>query len=150
MVLPEKLTELQNRCFIDCTSLEKVYLPFNMNNIGSSVFSGCDKEKLTLYVYEDSMALTYAYNNNFKYAASVYDPYTECMYGDVDGDDLITSSDSLSILRASVGLEYFTNGQKKIADVDVNKKIDSADSLAVLRHIVGLKTTGCKTGTMPK
>jgi len=59
--------------------------------------------------------------------------------GDVDADGKITSADSLSVLRNSVGLEYFSDNVKKIADVDKDGKITSADSLTILRYSVGLK-----------
>ena len=120
------------------------------DNFGSNVFYGCDKDKLTLYVYEGSKALKYAEDYHFKYETSVYDPTVEYLYGDVDDDGKITSADSLSVLRASVSLETFDKIQKTIADVDGNDKLDSADSLAVLRYSVGLDTPGCRTGTIMK
>lgn len=56
--------------------------------------------------------------------------------GDVDGNEKINSTDSLLILRASVNLENFTDGQIKLADINRNGKIDSEDSLLVLRASV--------------
>ena len=64
------------------------------------------------------------------------------IYGDLDGDSKITSSDALLILRQSVNLENFTPALKNLADVDGDGMITSADSLEVLRYSVGLPTKG--------
>ena len=139
-VLPEKLTYLSEQCFYGCSSLSKVYMPHGLNEFGKMVFYNCDFDKLTLYVYEDSMSQTYAYEHNIKYQSrGEYDPYLGYMIGDVDADNEITSSDSLLILRYSVGLEPLTKTQKKLANVNGDSSADSADALAVLRYSVGYK-----------
>lgn len=66
-------------------------------------------------------------------------------YGNIDGDDKITSSDALKILRASVNLETLSDSEKYLADVDGDRKITSNDSLEVLRYSVGLPAQS-KTG----
>lgn len=53
--------------------------------------------------------------------------------GDIDNDGNIDSGDSLMTLRASVGLETFTDEQILRADTDGNGIIDSSDSLNILR-----------------
>lgn len=60
--------------------------------------------------------------------------------GDVDSDGVITSSDSLSILRVSVGLDSYSEEQTKLADVDADGEITSGDAFFVLRRSVGLTT----------
>ena len=60
------------------------------------------------------------------------------IYGDVDNDGEITSSDALHVLRKSVNLEEFNSAQEILADVDGDNMITSADSLAILRHSVKL------------
>ena len=57
----------------------------------------------------------------------------EIMFGDVDGDNVTTSSDALQILRNSVGLQEFSEDQIKTADVDKDGNINSGDALTVLR-----------------
>ncbi|MBQ5565456.1 MAG: hypothetical protein IIT42_01220, partial [Clostridia bacterium] len=63
-------------------------------------------------------------------------------YGDLDTDGEITSADSLSVLRKSVGLD---NGEDHppyydlvIADIDDDEVLTSADALEILRYSVGL------------
>ena len=58
-------------------------------------------------------------------------------YGDIDGDEEISSADALMILRIGVGLEEITPEQFAIADVDGDDDITSADALAVLRFSAG-------------
>lgn len=62
------------------------------------------------------------------------------VYGDIDGDGNITSSDSLMILRRSISLEYFDETQEQLADIDDDGSITSADALEVLRYSVGLSS----------
>ncbi len=57
-------------------------------------------------------------------------------------DEIITSVDSLYILRQSVSIEQLTDSQKFYADVDGDGTITSADALEVLRASVGLPTIG--------
>lgn len=64
------------------------------------------------------------------------------LMGDVDGDEIVNSGDALSILRASVGAETFSDIQTKLADVNGDNTIDAADSLAVLRFSVQLVDSG--------
>lgn len=59
-------------------------------------------------------------------------------YGDLNGDNRVTSVDSLLILRQSVSLEHFSSAKKKLADVNSDGHITSSDSLEVLRYSVGL------------
>jgi len=60
--------------------------------------------------------------------------------GDVDGDGKISSADSLTVLRASVELEHFTEKQTKLGDIDADGNISSGDALYILRGSVGIKS----------
>ncbi len=59
--------------------------------------------------------------------------------GDLDGDKLITANDALVILRASIGLEKFTQDQITLADIDGDKLVTANDALIILRASVGMK-----------
>ena len=65
---------------------------------------------------------------------------------DVDGDQTISSYDSLLALRYSIGLENFSEQQKIISDVDESGIIDSFDSLIILRYSVGLDVSEYRVG----
>lgn len=60
-------------------------------------------------------------------------------YGDVDIDQNITAADARLVLRASVGLEYFSETQVLLGDVDASGTITAADARLILRASVGLE-----------
>ncbi len=59
--------------------------------------------------------------------------------GDIDCDGRITAADARLALRASVGLEKFSEAQTLAADVDNNKSVTAADARTILRVSVGLE-----------
>ena len=70
------------------------------------------------------------------------EPEPNAIYGDLDGDEDITSADALSILRISAELEVISPEMFAIADVDADEDITSADALAVLRYSTGMEDEG--------
>ena len=68
------------------------------------------------------------------------------MYGDLNGDEAITSGDALDVLRNATGMVEFTDAQKAQADVDNDKEITSGDALLVLRYSVSLSDANNLTG----
>jgi AraC-like DNA-binding protein len=58
-------------------------------------------------------------------------------YGDLNGDNQITSYDALLILQNTTGLYNFDNEIEFFADNDLNSKIESYDALLVLQYITG-------------
>ena len=63
--IPENQTEIQSNAFVMCLNLEKIIIPKEVVNIGTSAFGLC--KKLTIYCKSDSVALTYAQDNNIPY-----------------------------------------------------------------------------------
>lgn len=64
------------------------------------------------------------------------------LLGDVDASGKLTAADARLVLRASVGLEEFTDIQNEYADVNRDGKITAADARLVLRASVGLEELG--------
>ncbi len=60
------------------------------------------------------------------------------VFGDLDGDGVITANDARSALRNSVGLDSLSDAQQKAADVNADGSITSADARNILRAAVGL------------
>ena len=56
------------------------------------------------------------------------------IYGDVNQDDTIDSSDALAVLRSIVDLHTFSELQRYIADVDSDGEITAGDALDILRY----------------
>lgn len=63
---------------------------------------------------------------------------TSNIIGDVDGDGVSSVSDSLSVLRYSVGLNQFDEEQSINADVNFDNELDVLDALQILRKTVDI------------
>ncbi|MBR6548317.1 MAG: dockerin type I repeat-containing protein [Clostridia bacterium] len=61
----------------------------------------------------------------------------DVIFGDVDGDEKITATDALEVLKSVVGKTTFTDDQKVAADVTGDGKADAADALDILKKVVG-------------
>lgn len=57
--------KIGNVCFKNCTSLEKITIPYTVTEIGAYAFDGCSD--FTIYCYENSYAHTYAVENNIPF-----------------------------------------------------------------------------------
>lgn len=62
--------------------------------------------------------------------------YAESIYGDVDKNGKVNSSDALVILRYSVGLEKSID--TKLADINHDSKVNSSDALLALQISIGM------------
>ena len=60
------------------------------------------------------------------------------LYGDVDSDGSINSSDALEVLKCSTKLVDFSRSQKALADVDMDGAVNSSDALEILKYSVKL------------
>lgn len=115
----------------------KYYLLDSTWDAGNSdykYFLKCEKDFLN---HEpDDEHKTASWKKTYPIASSSYRIPTYDTVGDIDGDGIITSADSLSALRISVKLE--TTSSIKLADVDGSGAVDSSDALEILRYSVGL------------
>lgn len=68
-------------------------------------------------------------------------PYNIIVKGDINGDGIIKSNDSLLISRYLVTLTELNDYQKIAADVSNDSSIKSNDSLLISRYLVGLRTS---------
>ncbi len=60
------------------------------------------------------------------------------LFGDLDEDGILSSSDARFALRCAVTLEYYTSGHLKCGDTDGDAALTSTDARALLRYCVGL------------
>lgn len=67
------------------------------------------------------------------------DPQTKEGLGDINNDSSVTAADARLALRQSVGLEKFTDEQKKRADINGDDKVTAADARIILRISVSLE-----------
>lgn len=140
LVIPNKVTKIEKDTFANCTDM-KVTLPRSIASIDDLAFE--DSENCTILCYKNSVAHRFAMDKEINYKLLSEEPKPEPIvsyttYGDMDGDEKITSADSLTILRMSVNLVKKTEKSIKFADVDDDGSVTSADSLEVLRYSVHL------------
>ncbi len=64
--------------------------------------------------------------------------FTLLVYGDVNGDAEINSSDALLVLKYSVESVAFADEQKTVANVNCDSGINSTDALMILQYSVGV------------
>lgn len=69
----------------------------------------------------------------------------EPQLGDVNHDDVISTSDARSVLRAAVALDDYDETFFVYADVNKSNAVDTGDARAILRAAVGLETIVCIT-----
>ncbi len=62
------------------------------------------------------------------------------LFGDIDEDGGLSSSDARFALRCAVGLEIYTLGHLKTGDTDGDSLLTSSDARDILRYCVGLDT----------
>lgn len=123
------------------------------SSLNSAVFdydTGKYEEYETRRLYPETFDGMYQYCNDWGknrtawLSAQMYEDYKKPkgIMGDVNGDGAVDSSDALTILRASLGLENIPESLSPFADVNGDGAVDSADALAVLRYTTGQDDTG--------
>ena len=60
------------------------------------------------------------------------------IYGDLDSDKKVTTSDALICLKAAVGITTLNSTLKKAANVNGDSKVSTADALLILKRAVGI------------
>ena len=61
------------------------------------------------------------------------------LYGDIDGDGNISTSDYVALRRHILKLKLLADGDAKYADVNRDGKINTADYIAIRLHILGIR-----------
>ncbi len=90
------------------------------------------------YNYEGFYDIDTAIKGIAKFYGDPEPKTTSNVKGDMDGDNLLTASDALMILRASVGTEELTETQTALADVDGDNQVTANDALEVLRISINI------------
>ena len=62
----------------------------------------------------------------------------DVQYGNVDGDEEVTTNDAIAVLRSLVKLTTFDDAQTTAADVNQDGTVDVNDAITILKHLVKL------------
>lgn len=133
-VISSSVTELQAATFYNCTSLKEVTIPVSVTSIAANAFTGCND--LTIKGERGSYAETYAAEHGIGFESTT--PPKSNIFGDIDNDSSVTSSDALAVLRMSVGMDEYGDDVLALADIDGDSQLTSSDALELLRYSVGM------------
>ena len=67
ITIPEGVTDIKAEAFASCSALEKVIIPESISSIDATAFDECNKEILTLYGYEGTVAESFAEEKGFNF-----------------------------------------------------------------------------------
>jgi hypothetical protein len=112
-------------------TLSKVIILNNVKKIEKGAF--VEGTKAVIYGKQDSVAEEYAKENNIEFR----------VYGDINGDNNVTATDSLKVKRHIVELsgQMLNEGEQISADVNCDEKVTTTDLLVLKKVIVGLDET---------
>ena len=140
-----------NQCFNGCTALSSVSLSDSVNTIEDYAFANCpnltymvvpeyvtsiaatafqNDSDLTLGVWYDSYAYTFAKNNSIPFVL-----LDEVMLGDADGDGVVNINDVTAIQRHVAEFEVLEDLQAKAADVNGDNSVSIEDATLVQQYL---------------
>ena len=120
IIIGNNVSSIASEAFYNCTSLKSVTIPNNVTSIKVRAFgyyydydleSTCKIDNFTIYGNPSSVAEKYANNNNFKFIALDDEPSDPTkttdreIFGDIDGDGVITIVDSTFLQRYTIHAE---------------------------------------------
>ena len=142
--IPDGVAQVYDSAFSDCPMLTKIRVPAGADYHNNNPYFQTGASDLTIYCEPNSSAAALAKSKDINTAdLSEYKPDTFVVpdfaeLADVDNDGYVSSSDSLSILRSSVGLESYDENRFFRADVDFDGSLSANDALEALRVSIGL------------
>lgn len=108
---------------------------------GKTIFTGLAKDELSLYRDgKNSFPIVVCKDNTIWKVSDTPEKlfdFNEGKTGDIDGDGKVGMKDARLALKAAVGSEQLTDGQKKFADVDKDGKVGMKDARLILKYAVG-------------
>ena len=140
-----------NQCFNGCTALSSVSLSDSVNTIEDYAFANCpnltymvvpeyvtsiaatafqNDSDLTLGVWYDSYAYTFAKNNSIPFVL-----LDEVMLGDADSNGSVNINDVTAIQRHVAEFEVLEDLQAKAADVNGDNSVSIEDATLVQQYL---------------
>ena len=134
LTIPESITSIPDYAFANCSALTYAEISATVSNISSYAFY--NDPNLTLGVWYDSYAHTYAQNNNIPYVL-----LNQVKLGDTDRDGSVTINDVTTIQRHIAGLTTLEGVYLHAADINQNGIVDISDATEVQRFLAEYPVT---------
>ncbi|HCI60278.1 MAG TPA: hypothetical protein DE313_05640 [Ruminococcus sp.] len=141
VIIPKGFTNIGYYAFLGCENLKSITIPSSVNNIGKYALGYRTSKYTKDYIKIDgftikgvkgSVAEEYANELGFDFVA-----VEEDIFGDVDGNGVLSVADATSIQKYSADLIEFTDSQIEAADVNGDGAINVLDATAVQQILVG-------------
>ena len=150
------VTAIPDQCFYSCTALQNIILNANVSSIGYYAFAGCETleyvelsrnvtsiqassfqncPELTLGVYYDSYAYTYARNYEIPYVL-----LDGVMLGDANGDYSVNVNDVTAVQRHVAELEELEGIYCHAADINGDGVVDIDDATELQLYLAEYDT----------
>lgn len=135
------ITDIYDYAFVNCNNLKSVTIPSSVTDIGLYALGFRESKYTKDYIKIDgftikgvkgSVAEEYANELGFDFVA-----VEEDIFGDVDGNGVLSVADATSIQKYSADLIEFTDSQIEAADVNGDGAINVLDATAVQQILVG-------------
>lgn len=127
----------------------KYFYAFYIYRDGEKVYSGTLSAKNTVSYspdtdgsYQATVEIVDEENNSTTVSSSEVYCLTDksgIIYGDANGDGVVTSADARIVLRVSAAMETITGKNFVSADIDNNGKLSASDARQILRKSAGLE-----------
>ncbi|MEG0229601.1 MAG: LamG-like jellyroll fold domain-containing protein [Oscillospiraceae bacterium] len=145
----EKLPEESYKIIIDETNKEKIefYSDENFNNKINDITKIKKDSKIYIKTkLDDGYIIDYFIINDMQTTKNYFIinndtkvDFKEYLKGDANGDNIIDTRDSLTILKHITQLQNIKNENMKSADFNQNGKIDTLDALGILKKLVNIE-----------
>ena len=124
------VTYIESSAFEKCQGLTSVTVSDSVSNIGDRAFYNC--HKLSLGVFENSAAHTYAEDNSIKYSFII---------GDLDGDGALANADVTIVIRYLSGWDISANVGEgfDVSELDVTDDgvVNNRDAIWCIQKLAG-------------
>lgn len=128
ITVPESINEIKDFAFINCPNLEKVTFLGNPASIGMELCYGGSNP--IFYVRRGSFIEMYAKKVGYE---TIYIGSPVYLYGDANGDNIVTASDASEIIQKVLDASYETKIPASILDVNLDNSITAEDASQVMQ-----------------